>query len=63
MVIEKGETHMGIVLYLIGIASAYFIIKLAVKHAIEESLEDIRGTLKEAISGGLYEYESRKKGN
>lgn len=54
---------MGIVLYLIGIAIAYFVIKLAVKHAIEDSLEDIRGTLKEAISGGLYEYESRKKDN
>ncbi|GKU25101.1 hypothetical protein [Clostridium folliculivorans] len=54
---------MGIFLYLIGIISAYFIIKLAVKHAIEESLEDIRGTVKEAITGGLYEYKRRNQDN
>ncbi|GFZ29999.1 hypothetical protein CSC2_05250 [Clostridium zeae] len=50
---------MEIILILIVIVITYFTIKLAVKNAIYESLEDIRGTIKEAITGELYEHERR----
>ncbi|MBK1813214.1 hypothetical protein JHL18_21565 [Clostridium sp. YIM B02505] len=45
---------MEIILLLIAIIITYFTIKLAVKNAIYESLEDIRGKIKEAITDGLY---------
>lgn len=52
-----------IFLYLIGALITYFVIKIAVKHAIKESLGDIRGTVKQAILGALYENEYRKGKN
>ena len=48
---------MEFIFYLIGIVVTYFIIKFAVKHAIHESLEDIRFTIKKAIVEGLSEHE------
>ena len=51
---------MGILLVLlltfIGFYITYLIIKIAVKHAISESLEDIRGTMIKAISQSRDEY-------
>ena len=51
---------MGILLYLllifIGFYVTYFTIKIAVKHAISESLEDIRVTISKAISCSRDEY-------
>lgn len=52
---------MALALYIIGIAITYFIIKLAVKHAINESLEDIGSMIKEALLEGLSEHEDKKQ--
>lgn len=51
---------MAIIFYIIGIIITYFIIKLAVKSAINESLEDIKPMIKESIVGGLSEFEYKK---
>ncbi|SHJ91514.1 hypothetical protein SAMN05444401_0120 [Clostridium amylolyticum] len=39
----------------------YFIIKIAVKHAIKESLDDIQGIIKNAISQSRTEYDWKNK--
>lgn len=52
---------LSLLLFLFGIAITYFIIKLAVKHAINESLEDITSTVKEAIIAGLSEHKNQNK--
>lgn len=52
---------MAIILYFIGIIITYFIIELAVKNAIKESLEDIESVIKESIVVGLSEYEYKKQ--
>lgn len=52
---------MVIIWYLIGSFSSYFIIKLAVKHAINESLEDIKSIINQAIVEGLSEHEYKKE--
>lgn len=59
----KGVDSMGImaiIFYTIGIIITYFIIKLAVKSAINESLEDIKSIIKESIVEGLSEFEHKK---
>ena len=52
---------MVIIFYIIGIVITYFIIKVAVKSAINESLYDIKPMLKESIVEALSEYEYKKK--
>lgn len=58
------KIDMGIralIIYVIGIIVTYFIIKLAVKNAINECLEDIGSVMKKSIVEGLSEYEYKKQ--
>jgi hypothetical protein len=52
---------MAIIFYMVGSIITYFIIKIAVKNAINESLEDIKPMIKESILEGLSEYEYKKQ--
>jgi hypothetical protein len=52
---------MGLILYLIGIVITYYVIKLAVKNAISESLVDAKSVIRGAIVDGLSEYEYKKQ--
>jgi hypothetical protein len=52
---------MAFILYLIGIAITYFIIKFAVRQAISESLGNVKSVVKEALIEGLSEYEYKKQ--
>lgn len=49
--------NMAFMWYLISSIISYFIIKLAVKHAINESLEDIESIINQAIVAGFSEHE------
>ena len=57
----RRKIDMVIIFYIIGIVITYFIIKVAVKSAINESLYDIKPMLKESIVEALSEYEYKKK--
>lgn len=52
---------MVFIWYFIGIAIMYLTIKLAVKYAVKESLEDIESVIKKSIVDGLSEYEYKNQ--
>lgn len=52
---------LGLISFFIGAVIMYFIIRAAVKNAINESLEDIHSIIREAVVAALSEYEYKKQ--
>lgn len=52
---------LSLISFFIGAIITYFIIKAAVKKAINESLEDVHSIIREAVVAALSEYEYKKQ--
>ena len=62
-----GFGFVGVLINLVGAVitavAAYFIIRLAVKHAIIDATGDLQITIREGVKSALREYENAKENN
>ena len=58
---SDAEIVLCLISFIVGAIIIYFIIKDAVKNAINESLEDVNSMIREAVVAALSEYEYKKQ--